>query len=50
MTWQKTEVIADPFPFVVGQVRLAYPGWLNGEYAKHDPRSEFASVVWKEEE
>lgn len=46
---RKTIVIADPFPFRVGKVRLAYPGWLNGEHAEHDPRPEYAVAVWSEE-
>ena len=42
----KTIVRADPFPFRVGAVRLAYPGWLNGQHTVHDPRPEFECAVW----
>lgn len=45
---KKTIVIADPFPFRVGKVRLAYPGVLNGETTVHEPREEFAVAVWSE--
>jgi hypothetical protein len=48
-TFSKRVVVADPFPFRVGLVRLAYPGWLNGEHTTHDPRAEFAVAVWEEE-
>lgn len=47
--WTKTRVIADPFPFRVGKVRLAYPGWLNGLRSEHDPRERYAVDVWEEE-
>lgn len=49
MSYTKEIVIADPFPFRVGPVRLAYPGTLNGQPTIHDPRPEFEAVVWKEE-
>ena len=45
---KKTIVFADPFPFRVGKVRLAYPGTLNGETTVHEPREEFAVAVWSE--
>lgn len=44
----KHTVLADPFPFRVGAVRLAYPGWLNGEHTVHDPRREFAVDIWED--
>ncbi len=44
--WQKTIVRADRFPFRVGPVRTAYPGWLNGEHTIHDPRPEYEVAVW----
>lgn len=44
---KKTIVTADPFPFRVGKVRLAYPGILNGETTVHEPREEFSVVVWE---
>lgn len=44
--YSKKLVIADPFPFRVGQTRLAYPGTLNGEHTIHDPRPEFEVAVW----
>lgn len=47
--YTKTKVIADPFPFRVGKVRIAYPGWLNGQYTEHDPRPEYEVAVWSEE-
>lgn len=50
MTWSKTRVIADPFPFRVGEVRLAYPGWLNGGHTVHDPREKYAVDVWEDDE
>lgn len=50
MTWRKKRVIADPFPFRVGEVRLAYPGWLNGENTVHDAREKYAVDVWEEQE
>lgn len=50
MTWHKTRVIADPFPFRVGKVRIAYPGWLNGKHTVHDPREKYAVDVWEERE
>lgn len=50
MTRHKTRVIADPFPFRVGEVRLAYPGWLNGEHTVHDPREKYAVDVWEDRE
>lgn len=49
MTWNKEIVKADPFPFRVGPVRLAYPGTLNGEQTIHDPRPEFEVAIWKED-
>lgn len=48
MTYEKTTVIADRFPFIVGNTRLAYPGTLNGQPTVHDPRPEFEVAVWKE--
>lgn len=50
MTWRKKRVIADPFPFRVGKVRLAHPGWLNGEHTVHDPREKYAVDVWEDDE
>lgn len=44
--WDKRWVNTDPFPFRVGEVRLAAPGWLNGEYAEHDPRAEYGGWEW----
>lgn len=44
--YKKTMVRADPFPFRVGNVRIAYPGTLNGEPTLHDPRPEFEIAVW----
>lgn len=49
MTWTSKKVIADPFPFRVGKVRLRYPGTLNGENTVHDPREEYAVDVWEDE-
>lgn len=49
-TYAKEIVIADPFPFRVGNVRLAYPGTLDGKHTVHDPRPEFKCAVWSEEE
>lgn len=46
--YTKQVVLADPFPFRVGSVRLAYPGWLNGQHTVHDPRPEFAVAIWRE--
>ena len=46
---QKTIVRADPFPFLVGAVRLAYPGWLNGQHTVHDPRAKYEIAIWSEE-
>lgn len=46
--FRKVVVLADPFPFRVGLVRLAYPGWLDGQYTVHDPRPEFAFATWEE--
>ena len=46
---QKTIVRADPFPFRVGAVRLAYPGWLNGQHTVHDPRAKYEVAIWSEE-
>lgn len=46
--WAKQKVNADPFPFRVGKVRLAHPGWLNGDYAEHDPRPRYGAWEWKE--
>ena len=43
---KKSIVLADPFPFRVGKVRLAFPGWLNGVYTVHEPRERFAVAVW----
>ena len=45
---KKKIVLADPFPFRVGKVRLAYPGILNGETTVQEPREEFAVVAWEE--
>lgn len=47
--WTKHKVIADPFPFRVGKVRLSQPGWLNGQYAEHDPREKYEVAIWTEE-
>jgi len=49
LVWKKKEILVDPFPFRVGEVRLQYPGTLNGEKTIHDPREEFKAVVWTEE-
>lgn len=49
MTYTKNAINSDRFPFRVGEVRLAYPGTLNGEHTLHDPRPEFAGWEWKEE-
>lgn len=46
--WTKTIVRADPFPFRVGAVRLAYPGTLNGQKTVHDPRPQYEVAVWEE--
>lgn len=46
--WEKVMVIADPFPFRVGPVRVAYPGTLNGVHTIHDPRAEYETAVWRE--
>lgn len=35
------KISADPRPFVVGKVRLAHPGWLNGAYTEYTPREEY---------
>jgi len=48
-SYRKEMVLADPFPFRVGEVRLAYPGVLNGKHAIHDPRKEFEIAIWREE-
>lgn len=48
MTYSKTVVIADPFPFRVGAVRIAYPGTLNGHPTIHDPRPEYSAAIWQE--
>lgn len=32
--------MTDPFPYKVGKVRLAFPGWLNGQHTEYDPREE----------
>lgn len=48
MTWTKHQVIADPFPFRVGEVRLQYPGWLNGEHTVHEPREGYVVDVWED--
>jgi len=37
----------DPFPFRVGKVRVAFPGWLNGEKTVFDPRPEYARIAWR---
>lgn len=49
MTYTKREINYDRFPFRVGETRLAYPGWLNGERTVHDPRPEFAGFEWEEQ-
>lgn len=36
----------DPFPFRVGKVRTAFPGWLNGEFTVYDPREKYDRYVW----
>ena len=46
--YEKTTVIADPFPFRVGAVRVAYPGTLNGKRTIHDPRPEYTTMIWTE--
>jgi hypothetical protein len=46
MCWVKEMVNVDPFPFTVGKVRLAHPGWLNGKYTTFDPRPEYDKVTW----
>ena len=38
--WPEEDHLGDPFPYRVGSVRLAYPGWLNGQHTIHDPRPE----------
>lgn len=48
--WTKQRVIADPYPFRVGKVWLAYPGTLNGEQTVQDPREKYAVDVWEETE
>lgn len=45
---KKSMVLADPFPFKVGAVRIAYPGTLGDEHTVHDPRPEFAIAIWTE--
>lgn len=47
--WTKKKVNADPFPFRVGKVRLAAPGWLNGEYTEHDPRPQYDGWEWEDD-
>lgn len=49
MSYTKREINADPFPFRVGETRVAYPGTLNGVRTVHDPRPEFNAIEWKEE-
>lgn len=48
MDYQKHEVNVDPFPFRVREVRLAYPGTLNGEPTIFDPRPEYDTIYWEE--
>ena len=48
--YEKKTVVADPFPFRVGKVRIAFPGWLNGQYTVHDPREEYTVAVWEKGE
>ena len=47
--YTKHPINSDPFPFRLGEVRLAYPGTLNGKKLEHDPRPQFEGVMWKAE-
>lgn len=46
---KKVSINSDPFPFRLGENRVAYPGTLNGERVIHDPRPEFDGVMWLDE-
>lgn len=50
LRYRKRAINSDRFPFRVGEVRLAYPGTLNGIPTDHDPRPEFAGFEWAEED
>lgn len=46
--YEKRIVNVDPWPFRLGQTRVANPGTLNGERLVYDPRPEFDRVTWAE--
>lgn len=43
---KKIPINSDRFPFRLGDVRVAYPGTLNGERLVYDPRPEYDGVMW----
>lgn len=41
---------SDPFPFRVGKVRTAFPGWISGEKTIFDPRPKYDCIIWEEDD